>query len=675
MNTVPGRAAHHVALLLTAVLAATAALVAGGARPASAAATTDCPAVEVIMLAGTGETNSAADPNVPVGMLKPVADQILGHFDGGLVTVTSPAYSASAFNKGKSYGASKQTGIAAAAQAMQERAQACPNTKFGLMGYSQGADAAGDLNWLIGHDRGPVPAEKIVGVGLVADPRQSSDGGATHVGPAVDGVGIAGPRPGGFGKTADVTWSYCAPNDLYCATNAEENGLLAGLGRVLSQPAAPDSGKKSSPSGSKSSSTTTAELQDALVSDYSKVNLAGVPDMVDQLQTELQSESPNLEAIGTAATNLKNTIVPVAETSSWVEQNEPVAASLRASDPSSPEHYAGQVVDSFSGMDIEGAIRNVESIAQTVQSAHGDGGDWAAQMQPAVDSLADEMTPLTTTPADGLALAADALAVLKPSTLVNQTTHIATQTLSFAGNLPEVFDIVTNRIPRTILDPLLDPAAKIQAVHAHCDRLNVLFEPLVRLAAGLDYDTAAALIGMIPDPSGISQVVSMVVRMIGDLDIIGLANSIGEMQKLFWHALETGDVIGAGLGALPHLAELAHLAVGALSGGGTKTDPAQLGAPTQGGSLAQQITAQSQSGDLRGIANSLTSLASSGASDDLGFLVSEGLTAAAFFGPSLVGDGAHQSYAQLVVDESGTTALHDLAGKFIDVIGASAQRH
>src|SRR3546814_1059484 len=56
------------------------------------------------------------------------------------------------------------TGIEAAAKVMQTRAAECPSTVFALGGYSQGADVAGDLTWLIGHDKGPIPAEKLIAV-------------------------------------------------------------------------------------------------------------------------------------------------------------------------------------------------------------------------------------------------------------------------------------------------------------------------------------------------------------------------------------------------------------------------------------------------------------------------------------------------------------------------------
>src|SRR3546814_11053397 len=83
------------------------------------------------------------------------------------------------------------TGIEAAAKVMQTRAAECPSTVFALGGYSQGADVAGDLTWLIGHDKGPIPAEKLIAVGMVADPRQSPSEDTTLVGPAVDGqIGI-----------------------------------------------------------------------------------------------------------------------------------------------------------------------------------------------------------------------------------------------------------------------------------------------------------------------------------------------------------------------------------------------------------------------------------------------------------------------------------------------------
>ncbi|OFE08686.1 cutinase family protein [Rhodococcus sp. 1139] len=642
------------AALLTAAVASTLLMISTPGTAHAAPGSEGCPTAEVVMLTGTFETDSAADPSVATGLLKQVTDPLVQQF-GSSIKVTYPAYEASAFNKGKTYGTSKATGIEAAAKVMQTRAAQCANTVFALGGYSQGADVAGDLTWLIGHDKGPIPAEKLIAVGLVADPRQSPNGDNTLVGPPVDGVGIAGARPGGFGKTAAVTRSYCAPDDLYCSTNSNKDGLLAGLGRVLSQPPT-----ASGPQQSDGSQPNTAALQNALVSDYSKVDLPGLAGNVDTLQKQLQSGSPDLASVGQAASDIANTLVPVADTTKWVTQNPAVEQSLQTADASTPEFAAGKIVETVKGIDVAGALKAADTIAKTVQGATG--AAQVPQLQASVDTLTNQVSPLTATPADGLSIAANALSIIKPSVLIDQVTHIGTNAFALANNIPAVADIFVTRIPQIVLDPALDPMAKVKAVHAEFDRINVLFEPLVKLAAGLDYKTAASLIAMIPDPSGTAQIVSMIVGLVGNLDIIGLANSAGELQKQLWHAIETGDVIGAGLGALPHILDFAKIAVGTL-GGGQKTDPAKLGAASTSSATSQQLTQQSQAGDLGGLASNLTALAGSDGADALAQIGTEGLKFASF-----IGSGAHQSYGEMVIDSAGTTALQDLTNHFRDAI-------
>ncbi len=642
------------AALLTAAVASTLLTISTPGTAHAAPASAGCPTAEVVMMTGTFETDSGADSSVATGLLKQVTDPLVQQF-GSSIKVTYPAYEASAFNKGKTYGTSKATGIEAAAKVMQTRATECPSTVFALGGYSQGADVAGDLTWLIGHDKGPIPAEKLIAVGLVADPRQSPSEDNTLVGPAVDGVGIAGARPGGFGKTASVTRSYCAPDDLYCSTNSNKDGLLAGLGRVLSQPPT-----ASGPQQSDGSQPNTATLQNALVSDYSKVDLPGLAGNVDTLQKQLQSGSPDLASVSAAASDIANTLVPVADTTKWVTQNPAVEQSLKSADASTPEFTAGKIVETVKGIDVASALKAADSITKAVQGATG--AAQVPQLQASVDALANQVSPLTSTPADGLSVAANALSIIKPSVLIDQVTHIGTNAFALANNIPAVADIFTTRIPQIVLDPALDPMAKVKAVHAEFDRINVLFEPLVKLAAGLDYKTAASLIAMIPDPSGTAQIVSMIVGLVGNLDIIGLANSAGELQKQLWHAIETGDVIGAGLGALPHILDFAKIAVGTL-GGGQKTDPAKLGAASASSATGQQLTQQSQTGDLGGLASNLTALAGSDGADALAQIGTEGLKFASF-----IGSGAHQSYGEMVIDSAGTTALQDLTNHFRDAI-------
>ncbi|WP_110293868.1 cutinase family protein [Nocardia tenerifensis] len=186
-----------------------------------------------VFMAGTWETNANADEREAVGLLGPVATALAEEF-GPRFEFRLPAYAAAAFD-GMAYGDSKATGIDAARRVITEIAERCAATKFVLAGYSQGADAIGEVAASIGCASDPVAADRILAAGLVADPRQGTAGGKL-VGPAVEGEGIAGPRPSGFCGLSAVTAEICAQQDKYCATSAASNPILAQLGRVLSQP-------------------------------------------------------------------------------------------------------------------------------------------------------------------------------------------------------------------------------------------------------------------------------------------------------------------------------------------------------------------------------------------------------------------------------------------------------
>ena len=87
---------------------------------------------------------------------------------------------------------------------------------FILTGFSQGADVAGDVAAAIGHNRGVVPANRLLGVALVADP--SAPVGQPTIGLTDPGMGFAGVRSGGFGSLTQRNGllSVCAPRDYYC---------------------------------------------------------------------------------------------------------------------------------------------------------------------------------------------------------------------------------------------------------------------------------------------------------------------------------------------------------------------------------------------------------------------------------------------------------------------------
>ncbi|CAM4494979.1 cutinase family protein [Nocardia ninae] len=205
----------------------TAALPVGVASTAHAAPQ-DCPDLYVVAIPGTWETSNA-EPGK--GILAAAADNLPGN-----VLTDYVAYPATAFPwEGDVYGRSKQEAVKGARGLLGAMAQRCDNTRFALLGYSQGADAAGDVAAEIGTGLGAVPPSRVELVGLVSDPRRSPTD--TLIGPPVAGAGAGGPRLGGFGWLSPQTYTFCIPGDLYCATpDGDFAARFAGLFAQMSNP-------------------------------------------------------------------------------------------------------------------------------------------------------------------------------------------------------------------------------------------------------------------------------------------------------------------------------------------------------------------------------------------------------------------------------------------------------
>lgn len=193
-----------------------------------AAADPGCPKMYVVAVPGTWETSDQKGRRPTPGMLAGATRGLPSGIKADYVT-----YAATAFPwEGAVYGASRKEATDNARGMIGAMAQRCGATKFGIIGYSQGADAAGDLAAEIGSGHGVVPPNRVVAVGLVSDPQRSPTDAI--VGPAVGGTGAEGPRPGGFGFVSPVTRTFCARGDLYCAASKDDllvraGGVLAGL--------------------------------------------------------------------------------------------------------------------------------------------------------------------------------------------------------------------------------------------------------------------------------------------------------------------------------------------------------------------------------------------------------------------------------------------------------------
>lgn len=212
------------------IAAAVASGVMVGAAVPAAADPADCPAMYVVAIPGTWETSSGAAPKP--GMLTDVTDRL-----GSNIRTDYVSYPATAFPwEGEVYGQSRAAAVANASGMLAAVANRCSATKFGIIGYSQGADAAGDLAAAIGTGAGVVPADKVAAVGLLSDPKRS-DADAL-VGPPVVGTGVGGPRIGGFGYVSPVVRTFCAVGDLYCSTPKDDYvARLAGFLAVSTNPA------------------------------------------------------------------------------------------------------------------------------------------------------------------------------------------------------------------------------------------------------------------------------------------------------------------------------------------------------------------------------------------------------------------------------------------------------
>ncbi|MCX4096635.1 cutinase family protein [Nocardia sp. alder85J] len=212
----------------------------GPGRPTSQPAT--CPDVQLLSIPGTWESRSDDDPRNPaanplallLNVTKPVRDQ----FPQSRVDVYTVPYVAQFSNPvavppdgQQSYNNSRSEGAQRAQDELVQMNRTCPLTSYVIVGFSQGAVIAGDLAASIGADRGPVPADLVRGVMLIADGRRTAGPGqATEVGATPPGVGaevalkglnvpgitMTGPRAG-FGAIADRTFTVCAPGDLICA--------------------------------------------------------------------------------------------------------------------------------------------------------------------------------------------------------------------------------------------------------------------------------------------------------------------------------------------------------------------------------------------------------------------------------------------------------------------------
>jgi hypothetical protein len=204
-----------------------------------------CPDVMMVSIPGTWESSAQQDPmnptQFPNALLLNVTRPLAAQFDKSRLQVYTVPYIAQ-FHRPLSndnnvdYDVSRRNGTDATTKAITEMAGKCALTDYVIVGFSQGAVIGGDIASDIGNGRGPVAADRVLGVTLIADGRRQpgvgQDIGPTPAGEGAEitlhsvpfipsGMTMTGERAGGFGVLNDRTNQICGEGDLICAAPSE----------------------------------------------------------------------------------------------------------------------------------------------------------------------------------------------------------------------------------------------------------------------------------------------------------------------------------------------------------------------------------------------------------------------------------------------------------------------
>jgi hypothetical protein len=201
---------RRISLTLAAVAALVLTTPAAGPAHAAPPPPSGCADVEVIAVRGTGESGST-------GVLGRLAEAVTAGTPRTVATHGLPYPATSDWVN------SANAGISMLTQRLTQRAAACPNQRFVLLGYSQGAWVIGDA--LAGGGGGwpaPVSAQlgtKVAAIVLYGDPRYRAWEwfNAGTAGAAVSPISGLIPRdPGALNTYAGRIRSYCELDDPFC---------------------------------------------------------------------------------------------------------------------------------------------------------------------------------------------------------------------------------------------------------------------------------------------------------------------------------------------------------------------------------------------------------------------------------------------------------------------------
>ncbi|HIW96319.1 MAG TPA: cutinase family protein [Candidatus Corynebacterium gallistercoris] len=118
------------------------------------------------------------------------------------------------------YQESTRKGRVEVERALSNLANECPNSRIALVGYSQGADIAAQIAVAIGEGRGPIPADRLKQVILLASPYNGPASQGPGSAPVeTRGTGVLGAMPS-YGSIAGKVTDLCVRGDMICDSAA-----------------------------------------------------------------------------------------------------------------------------------------------------------------------------------------------------------------------------------------------------------------------------------------------------------------------------------------------------------------------------------------------------------------------------------------------------------------------
>ncbi|MFE3189382.1 cutinase family protein [Nocardia sp. NPDC059240] len=416
------------------VAAAVAGTAVAGTAQAEPRGGQSCTPYTAIMAPGTWETRYDADPTVPVGMLRPIGDGLQQQL-GGDITVLYAPYASSAFDQGFSYAQSLRT---LEAQLTRMVSGLCASTRVLLAGYSQGADGIGDFATEIGNGEGPIGADRVVGVGLLADPHRDPNT-TLSLGNPQPGHGIAGTRSQNFGALTDRVRTLCVDGDLYCSLNSSASPFLAALGKVLSGDDSPIASVIPVTTDS-----TTLIAQAVKVGAGWTATAAKLPGLLTSLTTlpDLIG-SGDFTAAHQIAADLNAALAPTVKAAEGVDL--PLIASViraaAAVDPSGWTAAESMIADLMTRIDLPRIAADAgqleDTLWRTVESITGEGphvtGQAAALAQAGLDLAGALIGPFTSTVRANLHAAVQTVLTFTSPERLDELSRLTTQGFALAN--------------------------------------------------------------------------------------------------------------------------------------------------------------------------------------------------------------------------------------------------